>query len=98
MVERTNRIGNKGSRHLIMNLVLTPTPEGAAGRCYALILADGESGANGDRALSGKPGFYIDTLVRTAQGWRFRTREFWRDCDAQSPFRKGAPPAPMPWR
>lgn len=98
MVARTNRTGNKGSRHLIMNIVLTPTPEGAAGRAYALILGDGEHDAHGDRDLRGKSGFYVDTLVRTPAGWRFRTREFWRDCDAGSPFRRGAPPAPMPWR
>jgi hypothetical protein len=95
--ERTNLLGNQGRRHLMMNIVITPTPEGAAGRAYAVIL--GPAGKEeDDRSLQGKSGFYIDTLVKTPDGWRFKTREFWRDTDADSPFRRGAPPPPMPWR
>jgi hypothetical protein len=95
--ERTRLLGNQGRRHLMMNIVITPTPEGAAGRAYAVILGPAGQEAD-DRSLEGKSGFYIDTLVKTAQGWRFRTREFWRDTDADSPFKRGAPPPPMPWQ
>ena len=65
----------------------------ALGVVFLLLLASLQK----DRALQGKSGFYVDTLVKTAQGWRFRTREFWRDNDADSPFRRGAAPPPMPW-
>ena len=97
MSERTTRFGNQGRRHLMMNVTITPTAEGAAGRAYAVILGPSKGEAD-DRALEGKSGFYVDTLVNTKDGWRFKTREFWRDNDADSPFRKGAPPPAMPWR
>ncbi len=97
LAARTSLLGNQGRRHLMMNIVITPTPEGAAGRAYAVILGAAEDDAD-DRDLRGKSGFYIDTLARTPDGWRFKTREFWRDTDADSPFRRGAPPPEMPWK
>ena len=93
---RTTLLGNQGLRHLMMNIVITPTPEGAAGRAYAVILGAARDDAD-DRSLEGKSGFYVDTLVKTPAGWRFKTREFWRDTDAESPFKRGTPPPPMPW-
>ena len=99
IAERTTRLGNQGRRHLMMNIVITPTPEGAAGRAYAVIMDETKDKAGStDGPLQGKTGIYVDTLVRTPQGWRFRTREFLRDQDADSPFRRGSPPALMPWR
>jgi hypothetical protein len=46
-----------------------------------------------------------DTLVKTAEGWKFKKRVVWRDDDDASPFRPkqrppgappGAPPGPPP--
>ena len=95
MAERTWKQGNTGRRHLITNIVLTAMPEGAAGRAYCLILQHPKPDAAG---LIGHVGLYEDMLVKTADGWRFKTRIFWRDRDPQSPFAAGAPPALMPWR
>ena len=97
LAERTNRLGNQGRRHLIMNIVITPTPQGAAGRAYVVILGAAKNESDDDGPLEGKSGFYMDTLVKTPAGWRFKAREFWRDTDAGSPFKRGAPPPPMPW-
>jgi hypothetical protein len=95
MAERTWTQGNTGRRHLITNIVVTATAEGAAGRAYCLILQPPKPEAVG---LVGHVGIYEDALVRTDDGWRFKTRIFWRDRDPQSPFVVGAPPAPLPWR
>ena len=96
LAKRTSLLGNQGRRHLMMNIVITATPEGAAGRAYAVILGEAKDDSD-DRSLEGKSGFYIDTLAKTPAGWRFKTREFWRDTDAGSPFKRGAPPPAMPW-
>jgi hypothetical protein len=95
MAERTWKQGNSGRRHLITNIVATATTDGAAGRAYCLILQHPKPEAVG---LAGHVGIYEDTLVRSADGWRFKTRIFWRDRDPQSPFAFGAPPALLPWR
>jgi hypothetical protein len=95
MAERTWKQGNTGRRHLITNIVVTATADGAAGRAYCLILQHPKVDAIG---LVGHAGLYEDALVRTADGWRFKSRIFWRDRDPQSPFALGAPPAALPWR
>ena len=52
---------------------ITPTgPNTADGTCYA-ILGGGALDADGNAEAS--PAFYTDTLVKTPQGWRFKTRE-----------------------
>jgi hypothetical protein len=56
-------------RHLNSNMVLTPTPEGAKGAIYLLLLNVGVR-----PATIATTGIYEDVLVRTAQGWRFKSR------------------------
>jgi hypothetical protein len=61
--------------HYITNVVLEATPDGAKGTEYAII---GDFGANG--STDGKwthGGRYEDTYVKTADGWRFKTRVFY---------------------
>jgi hypothetical protein len=77
VLKRTNAYGQKKrpiGGHILTNIHLTPTAEGANGTCYA-VLAASKPDANGHFKMS--PGFYTDTLVKTPQGWRFKTREFW---------------------
>jgi uncharacterized protein (TIGR02246 family) len=56
-------------RHWNTNLLITPTPDGAKGAVYLFLLD-----------ISAKPpaiaaaAHYDDVLVRTAQGWRFKSR------------------------
>jgi hypothetical protein len=60
--------------HLLTNIHITPTPEGADGSCYAL-LGGGKPDAQGHYIAD--PAFYQDKLVKTAAGWRFKSREVW---------------------
>jgi hypothetical protein len=56
-------------KHWNTNLMITPSPEGASGQVY-LVLVD----------FTSKPisivtsATYSDELVKTAQGWRFKKR------------------------
>lgn len=55
-------------RHWNSNLVLTPTAEGANGSIYLILLNIAV------RPAAIVTGMYEDTLVKTPQGWRFKTR------------------------
>ena len=86
--EALTQMGSRsGTRHFTANLVITPTAEGAKGSCYLLLY----------NARTVPPSFvetaiYDDTLVKTAQGWRFKKRVVWRDDDDITPFK----PKPLP--
>ena len=78
-----------GTRHFNANLVVTPTPDGAKGSVYLMLYT----------ARTNPPSFvetaiYDDTLVKTAQGWKFKKRVVWRDDDDITPFK----PKPLPAR
>jgi hypothetical protein len=57
-----------GWSHLMMNHVITPAPDGATGRVYLLML-----GMTGPGSLQ-RDGGYEDVYVKTAGGWRIRSR------------------------
>ncbi|MBM3777325.1 MAG: nuclear transport factor 2 family protein [Acidimicrobiia bacterium] len=59
------------SRHTYAGLMITPTPEGARGSVYALIFNVTTRPPFVDHS-----GVYEDTLVKTADGWRFKKRIF----------------------
>jgi hypothetical protein len=59
----------QGVRHLYVNHIITPTPEGATGTVDMLMI-----GLGGDPNKIQHDGYYEDTYVRTAQGWRFKQR------------------------
>jgi len=65
-------------RHWNTNLLITKTPEGAKGAVYLLTV---NVAANPPALLAA--GRYDDTLVKTAQGWRFKTRMVQGDRDGQ---------------
>jgi len=71
LVESNRRGGrNRPLRHWHSNLIVTPTPEGAKGSVYVMqidITAKPPTIATYSR--------YDDTLVKTSQGWRFKTRQ-----------------------
>jgi actinorhodin biosynthesis protein ActVIA len=58
-------------RHYLTNHVIEPSPEGATGKAYLAVLDIGEGGKPGTVFLGGH---YEDTYVRTADGWRIKTR------------------------
>jgi hypothetical protein len=59
----------QGVRHLYVNHVITPTAEGATGTVDMLMI-----GLGGDPNKIEHDGYYEDTYVKTAQGWRFKQR------------------------
>jgi hypothetical protein len=58
-----------GISHVIVNLVITPTREGAAGKSYLLAI-----GVGGNPTTIERQGGYEDAYVKTSAGWRFKTR------------------------
>jgi SnoaL-like domain len=57
-----------GWSHLAVNHVITPTAEGATGRVYLLML-----GVKGPGSIT-RDGGYEDVYVKTAAGWRIKSR------------------------
>ena len=59
----------QGVKHMYVNHIITPSPEGATGTVDMLMI-----GLNGDPYKIRHEGYYEDTYVRTPQGWRFKSR------------------------
>jgi hypothetical protein len=72
--------------HLVTNLIVTPTADGAVGRVYVGIFAPGEPG---ERPNAGHGGYYDDVYAKTPEGWRFAKRTFYEG-------KWGEPNRPMP--
>jgi hypothetical protein len=58
-----------GISHIIVNHVITPTVDGAAGKSYLLAI-----GVGGDPTRIERQGGYEDVYVRTPAGWRIKSR------------------------
>jgi hypothetical protein len=58
--------------HLILNLVVEPTADGAIGKSY--LIYPGRNGQYADEKHHGHDGGYQDIFVKTAGGWRFKER------------------------
>jgi actinorhodin biosynthesis protein ActVIA len=67
-------------RHWNSNLVITPSPEGASGKVYLLLV---DVGAKPPAISSAAR--YEDSLVKTAGGWRFKKRQTSSDPAPQAP-------------
>jgi len=74
---------NGSVSHLILNLVITPSPEGAKGNSYLV-----ELGGRDPNRIQ-RLGNYEDVYVKTAEGWRFKTRTHTRAPN-------GTRPSPQP--
>ena len=57
-----------GWSHLAVNHVITPTPDGATGRVYLIML-----GVQGPGSIT-RDGGYEDIYVKTGAGWRIKSR------------------------
>ena len=79
----------QGVHHLYANHIITPTPEGAKGTVDMLMI-----GLGGDPNKIESDGYYEDTYVKTAQGWRFKERKHHALLDeGRRPTPAGAAPA-----
>jgi hypothetical protein len=72
-----------GIRHLNSNFLLLPTPEGARGTAY-MVQVERRDAANPITVTLF--GVYHDTFVKTADGWKFKSRV----------LRQDGPDAPLP--
>lgn len=80
-----------GMRHVVSNIVIRRTEEGAEGHAYLLLLNSRSS-----PPIIIETAIYDDTLVKTEQGWRFSSRIVWRDDDDITPYKFKPLPANMP--
>jgi hypothetical protein len=71
-------------RHFLTNIVIDPSPEGAKGRQYLVVIDLGEGGKPSSVLLGGH---YEDVYVKTPAGWRFKSRTLYpaRTGDASPP-------------
>jgi hypothetical protein len=81
--------------HFIMNHVIEPTPEGATGKEYLITISSFGEETNGRTASTVTPYHYEDVYVKTAAGWRFKSRTVVeRAANAgRGGARRGQPPA-----
>ncbi len=66
------KLGRTVQSHITVNLVVTPSPEGATGVSY--LVYPGVKGEIGNADQAGHVGGYQDTYVKTPNGWRFKSR------------------------
>lgn len=71
---RQNR-GGDHMRHFNANLVITPTADGATGSCYLMMVDTGNPQTKKLPSMT-STAQYDDRLVKTANGWRFKSRAF----------------------
>lgn len=69
LIESRKRSGPSKTRHVVSNLLITPTAEGAKGSLYVFIFDPQEAPLKVNSYSR-----YDDTLVKTQKGWRFKTK------------------------
>ena len=78
LVARNNQPEKSGplaTRHFLTNVIITPTPDGAVGRQYMVLVDVG----NTDKPSAiDHGGYYEDVYVKTPAGWRFKSRVYVR--------------------
>jgi SnoaL-like domain len=84
---RRNTRGVQSAFHFIVNHVIEPAVDGATGREYLLQLRIGDGDRPNDVFGGGR---YEDVYVKTAEGWRFKRRQF---IPSEGDPRVGLPPA-----
>jgi len=60
-------------RHIIVNVMIEPSSEGAIGKSYVMFANIGPDGKGGEIVGAGK---YYDVYVKTPEGWRFKSRRY----------------------
>jgi len=81
---RTFAVGGRGSayvRHFVTNHLIEPSPEGAKGKVYLLVI---DVGQDGKPTTVNMGGHYEDVYVKTTEGWKIKARNFYRSKSAQT--------------
>ena len=79
-----------GIVHMLVNHVITPTPEGATGKVYLIAI-----GLDGDPHKVEAQGRYEDVYAKTPNGWKFKSRLHVLAA-GQAAVSRGAAPTPAP--
>jgi hypothetical protein len=80
-------------RHYLTNHVIEPTPGGAKGKEYLVVIDNGENGKASSLFLGGH---YEDTYVKTPEGWRIKTRRLFPPRSGPQAQTAAAPSAASP--
>jgi hypothetical protein len=70
-IARAQPHGPTYARHILTNVTIAPSPEGATGEQYLVVIDPPEGGKPGRLFLGGH---YEDIYVKTAEGWRYKSR------------------------
>jgi hypothetical protein len=81
---RCENVGWKDWSHVMVNPVIKPTPAGASGRTYSVVI--GEQGPTHVQRFGG----YEDEFVRTSDGWRIKKRTHVRNKAWSHPLLRSA--------
>ena len=73
--------GSAYVRHFMTNHLIEPSAEGARGKVYLLVLDIGQDGTPTSVNMGGH---YEDIYVKTTEGWRIKSRNFYRSKSAQT--------------
>ena len=79
--------------HFSTGVLIEQTPQGAKGKVYVLIVDPAEGGRAG--AIT-NGGHYQDEYVKTAAGWRFKSRVFYASEVGPTPRQLSSPPDDAP--
>ena len=89
---RDIRKENANLRHFITNILIHPTATGASGTQYELVFGIGRGGKQSEIVRTGR---YEDAYVKTAQGWRFKKREFTESTPTSAASKAAVPQSPQ---
>jgi hypothetical protein len=71
--EGGGRLKLRGYQHIVANVIIEPSPEGAVGIQYIEVIT---VGGKGTPPMLDHGGRYEDVYVRTSEGWRIKRREY----------------------
>jgi hypothetical protein len=92
-IARAQPHGPKYVRHILTNVTIAPSPEGATGEQYLVVIDPPEGGKPGQLFLGGH---YEDIYVKTPEGWRYKSRTLF-NANLGAEASSAAPPSePMP--
>jgi hypothetical protein len=73
--EGGGRLKFRGYQHIVSNVIIEPSPEGAVGIQYIQVIT---IGGQGKPPMIDHGGRYEDVYVKTAAGWRIKSRKYVR--------------------
>jgi len=92
-IARAQPHGPRYVRHFLTNVTIAPSAEGATGEQYLVVIDPPEGGKPGRLFLGGH---YEDIYVKTADGWRYKSRTLF-NANLGAEAATSAPPSePMP--